>query len=329
MSDRIGYVLKDQAAELSAERRARFRIPSRVPSLLEGGRLSYGISVVEVRDNRLTKRLASATTGHFIPPDPAYGVRDIERAFRAFESNANAIGIGVILGGGSGLICVDFDHALDPFDGWHPSLLDWIKMSGSFAEVSSSGEGVHLFVAESNAETDYPNRGRRSYNGLHIERYSSKRYISLTFDQFPESGDEIANGCLVLSDIESAIGETSDKDALASVGLASSVEEIPYPRMAGKPELPDQHIVSICRRASNRNKFNALFDKGDLSYFDGDHSRADQALIGMIAFYAQNAVQVERIFGMSALGQRDKWHAREDYRIRCISFAIRQNERRA
>ncbi|MBN8224689.1 MAG: hypothetical protein J0L89_07720 [Xanthomonadales bacterium] len=316
-------------AALSAERRARFVMPATIPPTFLSHRVAFGLSIAEARNGRLAKRLASPTTGNFIPPVPEYGVRDIEKALRAFEKNPQAIGIGIILGGKSDIICVDFDHALDPFDGWHPAMLDWIKMSTSFAEVSSSGEGVHLFLSEKNAEEAYPNFGRRSYQGLLIERYSSKRFISLTFDKFPGCGNEVANGGLVLSDIETAIGETADRSSLSSVGLPESVEDIPYPRMAGKAELPDQHIISICRRANNRHKFNALFDKGNLSYFDGDHSRADQALIGMIAFYAQSAVQIERIFGMSALGQREKWHGRLDYRIRCISFAIRQNEQRA
>jgi hypothetical protein len=63
---------------------------------------------------------------------------------------------------------------------------------------------------------------------------------------------------------------------------------------------------------------------GDASAYDGDDSRADSALACHFAFWAGNdAARMERLMSGSALGQRDKWKNRQDYRDRTIQNAIR------
>jgi hypothetical protein len=79
----------------------------------------------------------------------------------------------------------------------------------------------------------------------------------------------------------------------------------------------DEEVLELCRRAKNSPKFEALFDRGDLSGNGGDHNRADKALIRLLSFYTQDAEQIDRLFRRSALN-RDKWERREDYRRRTI-----------
>ena len=55
--------------------------------------------------------------------------------------------------------------------------------------------------------------------------------------------------------------------------------------------------------------------------YEGDHSRADLALCRLIAFYTQDAEQVDRLFRASALS-RAKWEHRADYREWTITKAI-------
>lgn len=87
-------------------------------------------------------------------------------------------------------------------------------------------------------------------------------------------------------------------------------------------QLSDDAVIKLCRGASNRSKFGALFELGDISSYDGDDSRADLALASMLAFYTQDEAQLERIFSDSALGQRQKWTQRQDYRRRTIEKAL-------
>jgi hypothetical protein len=88
------------------------------------------------------------------------------------------------------------------------------------------------------------------------------------------------------------------------------------------PDLADEEIIALCRKAKNAAKFSDLNDAGDTSLYEGDESRADLALMGMFVFYTQDDAQLERLFGASALGQRPKWRNRPDYRRRTIAKAL-------
>ncbi len=89
------------------------------------------------------------------------------------------------------------------------------------------------------------------------------------------------------------------------------------------PTLTDEEIVRLCRSAKNAAKFEDLFDHGDvLRYHGGDDSAADLSLLDMLAFYTQDPGQLESLFSASALGQREKWRRRADYRERTIHKAL-------
>lgn len=96
----------------------------------------------------------------------------------------------------------------------------------------------------------------------------------------------------------------------------------PYTGNAVAPELSDEAVIGLCRKAKNAVKFSALYDTGDTSAYDGDDSRADQALASILAFYTQYDLQLERLFDGSALGQRSKWKNRPEYRRRTIKKAL-------
>jgi hypothetical protein len=85
-------------------------------------------------------------------------------------------------------------------------------------------------------------------------------------------------------------------------------------------QLGDEEIIELCRNARNAPKFEALFDRGDVSAYADDDSAADQALVSLIAFYTDDPDQFDRIFRRSALC-REKWTGRPDYRRRTIEKA--------
>ncbi len=86
--------------------------------------------------------------------------------------------------------------------------------------------------------------------------------------------------------------------------------------------LTDEAIVDLAERAANAAKFKDLFYRGDTGGHDRDHSRADLALVGMIAFYTQDPEQIDRVFRRSALYRPEKWGKRSDYRNRTINKAL-------
>jgi hypothetical protein len=91
---------------------------------------------------------------------------------------------------------------------------------------------------------------------------------------------------------------------------------------AGTVEIPDAEIIALCRKAKNAAKFADLFDAGNTAANNNNDSEADLALLGILKFYTQDYGQLERIFGVSALGQRSKWGKRADYRKKTIDKAL-------
>ncbi len=90
------------------------------------------------------------------------------------------------------------------------------------------------------------------------------------------------------------------------------------------PDFSDDEVIELCRKAKNAAKFSDLYDSGNTSLYEGDESRADLALVSMLAFYTQDPAQLERLFDGCSLGHRSKWKNRPDYRHRTINKALRE-----
>lgn len=93
------------------------------------------------------------------------------------------IGIGYVLGEGIG--CIDLDHCL--IDGQPTEraqeLID--QHPNSYIEVSPSGTGLHIWGLR-----DEQPGTRQVIDGLHVEVYSSGRYITVTGNAYQHGGLE-------------------------------------------------------------------------------------------------------------------------------------------
>ncbi|WP_229994397.1 hypothetical protein [Arthrobacter sp. Bi26] len=99
------------------------------------------------------------------------------RTWSSFESAAASsvgVGLGFVLGDGIG--CWDFDHCFidGKLAGWATEAIAAISEPIVFAEVSQSGDGVHVFVEVPEGP------GRVIRDGRNIEFYSAGRYIAVT-----------------------------------------------------------------------------------------------------------------------------------------------------
>lgn len=84
--------------------------------------------------------------------------------------------------------------------------------------------------------------------------------------------------------------------------------------------LTDEQVVDRILQTPQADKFTRLA-QGDLSDYGGDHSRADQALCSILAYWCQGDVeQVDRLFRQSGL-MRDKWHT-ASYRRATLAKAV-------
>lgn len=80
-------------------------------------------------------------------------------------------GYGIMLG--DGLACWDFDH-VDPAD--PPAQAVELLSEAIYAEVSSSGHGLHVFVESSES----------SFRRAGVEFYSRSRFIRMTGRRWPK-----------------------------------------------------------------------------------------------------------------------------------------------
>src|SRR5690606_39124798 len=71
----------------------------------------------------------------------------------------------------------------------------------------------------------------------------------------------------------------------------------------------DYELIERAKRSDNGSKFARLWE-GDVTIFDGDHSRADMSLCTMLAFWTgRDAARIDRIFRQSGL-MRPKWDSK-------------------
>lgn len=95
-------------------------------------------------------------------------------SFEHVSKSSVGVGLGFVLGDGIG--CWDFDHCITDgkLAGWAREAIESIPERVIFAEVSQSGEGVHVFVEAKEG------KGRVIRDGRNIEFYSTGRYIAVT-----------------------------------------------------------------------------------------------------------------------------------------------------
>jgi len=219
-------------------------------------------------------------------------------------------GIGFSLGheGYANLVGVDFDHCLDELGNLiNPNVKRWVKALDSYTERTPSGDGLRVWV-----KGTIPAAGRRK-DEAGIEVYARDRYFTVTGRHLDGTPTEIHGRQKALDALwDELFGDAGPK-----------AKTRPNGKPNGHDELSDDELIEKARRAKNGAKFKALFDDGDTSRHEGNDSQADEALLEMLAWWTgRDAARMEALFNRSALGQRDKWTDRPDYRKRSIDKAI-------
>src|SRR5262249_20985559 len=101
------------------------------------------------------------------------------------------------------------------------------------------------------------------------------------------------------------------------------------PAPASTPLLADAVLLDKARQAKNGAKFTSLWSGDWTGYNYNSQSEADLGLCGILAFWTQDAAQIDRLFRSSAL-LRNKWaekHGAQTYGERTIAEALaRQSE---
>lgn len=231
-------------------------------------------------------------------------------------------GIGYALTADEGYICIDLDHCVNPetgeIDQWAMDILDIVQEAGgTYSESSPSKTGIHLW-----GRGRLPNdKGihQPMENGHDVEMYTNAHYMTVTGEPMND---------IPLNDIQPAI----DK-------ILTMLKKKPTPEpKAGKGQqtatpalnLSDGDIITKMGQSKQGPAFHSLYDLGDMSAYGDDHSRADAALLAMLAFWTgKNAEQMERIFLSSKLAEDldRKVHHENDYLNRSIKAAIENTDK--
>jgi primase-polymerase (primpol)-like protein len=195
-------------------------------------------------------------------------------------------GIGFVFTAGDPYVGVDLDHCREESGELSPWAVTVAENLRSSSEYSPSGKGIHII-----AKASLPAGGRRRTPGIEI--YDAGRYFTVT-------GEHIDG---TPTTIEQRQDEIDELYATINLQMLSDQRE----RVGRLPiHDTDEGLLSRARRARNGSKFNRLW-AGDLSDYDGDHSRADAGLCAMLAFYTgSDPVRIDRLFRSSAL-YRAKW----------------------
>ena len=197
-------------------------------------------------------------------------------------------GIGFVLTDDDDLAGVDLDHVVDPETGSiEPGALGIVTRIDSFTELSPSGTGLRCVVHAPHA----PRVGRKLGR---TEMYSTGRYLTFTGHR--------------LEALPATI-EHRDAEYLAEHARAFPPKPAPERQPAsGAQTLSDAEVIARAVSARNGAKVSALLT-GDDSLHGGDVSAADLALLASLAFWTQDAAQLDRLFRTSGR-MRPKWDDR-------------------
>jgi hypothetical protein len=241
----------------------------------------------EQRDGTLPTKVPHSPQGGPASVTDADTWASYEVAVRACQERDHT-GVGFVLSPDDPFAAIDLDVCRDPQTGeleeWAQEIVDAFD---SYAEVSPSGRGVHVFV-----RGELPPGGNKRGP---IEMYSTGRF--LTF-----SGNHIAGTPLTIQERGAKLaklhgrvfGEPASANGYVSRGPGNS--------------LSDTEILARARQAANGEAFEKLW-AGDASNH-ASRSEADLALCSRLAFWTGgDPGKVDRLFRQSGL-YRPKWDER-------------------
>lgn len=214
--------------------------------------------------------------------------------------------------GGAGLLVLDFDTSKPEYAG-HELLHELLTKYPTWATITGS-DGRHL-IYEQPPGVKLGNKIGKLPAGVDVRGHGG--YIAAPPSVHPNghryewlTGFEIWH-------IEKP---APLPDLVLQLLTAAPVRDIP-PAVPSQPaQLGDFELLELIRKSDQGAEFDRLW-AGDTSMHSGDHSRADAALLRMLAFYTgKDPAAMDRLFRQSGL-YRPKWD-RQDYRDRSIDDAI-------
>nr|DAP89328.1 MAG TPA: dsDNA helicase [Caudoviricetes sp.] len=223
----------------------------------------------------------------------------------------HAAGVGFVIPEGYFFLDIDHMELTDPF------VQTILNRYNSYTEYSQSGNGVHAYgkIDISKIPTYTDDKGKLRLNKqfyMKNPHNATELYFGGITNRFAcFTGNAILD--IPLKDCTQAVLTTLDKDMRKKKKKKYSAKR--------DGDADAAYIIAELREQRNGEKFEMLFDRGDISEYGNDDSAANCALCALIAFRTgDNPELIDAIFRQSAL-MRDKWE-REDYREMTIDAAL-------
>lgn len=224
------------------------------------------------------------------------------------EITQDGFDIGLVLHEGAGFACVDMDvkdaeNAPGDEKAWttreqFERYYIIMQTLGTYAEVSHSGKGLHVWVRGSIG------KGVRRDG---VEVYSQERYIICTGRVAQTASIEYKQEIL---------------DSMTSQMRAAAQTEVTLDEV--EPEEDDWYVLGVAAEAGNQDKFLALWGGKWQALGFPSQSEADLALMSMFAFYSKSNAQCRRLFRDSELGKREKAQKNDVYLNRTLQIIRRR-----
>ena len=252
-----------------------------------------------------------------IPHDPTTGRRTrandsgtwgtLSEATSALVEERGYDGIGFMLSRDDPYTVIDLDGCRDPKTGGvQPWALHIVRRLDSLTLVSPTGTGLHVWVKGTLPVAGFNKRdqGIEGYSSVHFMTWTGEVYSGGTIEERQEELEELYREL------------QSEDETTATMGTAADVRH----------HLTNEELLDVGRRMEGAGPvFATLYDLG---YSGSDPSAADAQLMAMLAFLTgKDPERMERLFSESALGQRDKWKNRPDYRERTIRHANKRTRK--
>lgn len=271
-----------------------------------------------------------------VPIDPATGTRASatdDSTWHTFQKawdyhshpDTDTDGVGYVFTDAGPIVGVDLDDCRDPdtgdLDQWAQDVLDALD---GYAEVSTSGTGVHVWVRGALPDAD----GNRSGK---VEMYDTERYFAVTGQHIDGTPDTIPDRQDALAAVHAEhVGGDRETDPAEdrSPGSNQGVTSEKPPSGDGF-DGSDADLIENAKNAENGDYFTDLWNgrwRRHTHRWPGwspgnGPSEADAALCNLLAFWTgDDRERIDRLFRQSGL-MREKWE-RDDYPERTINKAL-------
>lgn len=201
-------------------------------------------------------------------------------------------GIGFALGADDPFCFGDIDDCIDLSTGeiapWARPIVD--RFRHTYQEISPSGTGIKILVKGKLPGTEHRWRVDKDNPAAYVEWFDSAKYTTLTGHRLPESGADIADA-------------QEQLDALYRLCFPPVTVQATSKDWAPPASSDDDDArLNKARSSKQGADFMRLFDAGDAKPYGDDHSVADLALCGMLAFwFGPDPARIDRMFRRSKL----------------------------